>query len=112
MIAARDALGLKTQVVGVVSKEAAAAKLSFEAGAICETASANTFADGLAVRKHVTLRVSDANGTRDIEVIARIDGPVELDYYRQGGIMPGDCCVFCSYGSVPCPPIQQNGKCC
>ena len=20
---------------------------------------------------------------------------------------PGDCCVFCSYGSVPCPPIQQ-----
>ena len=23
---------------------------------------------------------------------------------------PGDCCVFCSYGSVPCPPIQvQRG---
>jgi hypothetical protein len=21
---------------------------------------------------------------------------------------PGDCCVFCSYGSVPCPPIQQD----
>ena len=20
---------------------------------------------------------------------------------------PGDCCVFCSYGTVPCPPIQQ-----
>ena len=20
----------------------------------------------------------------------------------------GDCCVFCSYGSVPCPPIQEN----
>ena len=20
----------------------------------------------------------------------------------------GDCCVFCSYGSVPCPPIQQS----
>jgi hypothetical protein len=19
----------------------------------------------------------------------------------------GDCCVFCSYGSVPCPPIQK-----
>jgi aconitate hydratase len=45
-------------------------------------------AEGLAVRKHVTLRVRDENGTRDIEVIARIDGPVELDYYRQGGIMP------------------------
>ena len=22
----------------------------------------------------------------------------------------GDCCVFCSYGSVPCPPIQESGK--
>ncbi|MFT4115944.1 GDCCVxC domain-containing (seleno)protein [Bradyrhizobium sp.] len=21
---------------------------------------------------------------------------------------PGDCCVFCSYGSVPCPPVQEN----
>lgn len=20
----------------------------------------------------------------------------------------GDCCVFCSYGSVPCPSIQQQ----
>lgn len=20
---------------------------------------------------------------------------------------PGDCCVFCSYGSLPCPPIQE-----
>ncbi|MGH8291774.1 MAG: GDCCVxC domain-containing (seleno)protein [Steroidobacteraceae bacterium] len=20
---------------------------------------------------------------------------------------PGDCCVFCSYGSLPCPPIQM-----
>ncbi|WP_133718375.1 GDCCVxC domain-containing (seleno)protein [Methylocaldum gracile] len=22
----------------------------------------------------------------------------------------GDCCVFCSYGSVQCPPVQENGK--
>ena len=20
----------------------------------------------------------------------------------------GDCCVFCSYGSVPCPPMQAG----
>ncbi len=20
----------------------------------------------------------------------------------------GDCCVYCSYGSVPCPPIQKE----
>ena len=25
---------------------------------------------------------------------------------------PGDCCVFCSYGSVPCPPIQAGDQCC
>ncbi|HRA99131.1 MAG TPA: GDCCVxC domain-containing (seleno)protein [Ignavibacteria bacterium] len=24
----------------------------------------------------------------------------------------GDCCVFCSYGSVKCPPIQSVGFCC
>ena len=23
---------------------------------------------------------------------------------------PGDCCVFCSLGSVPCPPMQESGK--
>lgn len=22
---------------------------------------------------------------------------------------PGDCCVYCSYGTRPCPPIQANG---
>src|ERR1700682_5809260 len=26
--------------------------------------------------------------------------------------LAGDCCVFCSYGSVPCPPIQTNMRCC
>lgn len=24
----------------------------------------------------------------------------------------GHCCVFCSYGSVPCPPIQASQNCC
>ena len=23
----------------------------------------------------------------------------------------GDCCVYCSYGSVPCPPIQESNSC-
>ncbi|MFZ5656530.1 MAG: GDCCVxC domain-containing (seleno)protein [Pseudomonadota bacterium] len=26
--------------------------------------------------------------------------------------LAGDCCVFCSYGSVPCPPIQEARPCC
>lgn len=25
---------------------------------------------------------------------------------------PGDCCVFCSWATVPCPPVQQGGGCC
>jgi len=25
---------------------------------------------------------------------------------------PGDCCVFCSYGTVRCPPVQAGGGCC
>jgi len=25
---------------------------------------------------------------------------------------PGDCCVFCSYGSVKCPPKQREEGCC
>lgn len=49
-IAARDALGRATKVVGVVSTEAAGALLSVEAGHLVETQSARTFADGMAVR--------------------------------------------------------------
>lgn len=26
--------------------------------------------------------------------------------------LPGDFCVFCSYGTVPCPPKQAAGGCC
>jgi hypothetical protein len=26
--------------------------------------------------------------------------------------LEGDCCVFCSYGSVACPPIQMGETCC
>ena len=24
----------------------------------------------------------------------------------------GDCCVFCSYGTVKCPPVQKLNNCC
>ena len=49
-ILTRDALGLKTRIVGVVSENAQTAKLSAEAGRPVETDSADTFADGMAVR--------------------------------------------------------------
>ncbi|MDQ3308848.1 MAG: hypothetical protein M3434_01580 [Gemmatimonadota bacterium] len=25
---------------------------------------------------------------------------------------PGDCCVFCSYGTVRCPPKRLESACC
>ena len=25
---------------------------------------------------------------------------------------PGDCCVFCSFGSIKCPPVQRQNSCC
>ena len=49
-IAARDALGLKTKVVGVVAAGAAAYALSFAAGRAVSTNSADTMADGMACR--------------------------------------------------------------
>ncbi|MEJ7678328.1 MAG: GDCCVxC domain-containing (seleno)protein [Segetibacter sp.] len=24
----------------------------------------------------------------------------------------GECCVFCSYGTIACPPIQMDKSCC
>ena len=50
VIAMRDALGPSTKVVGVVSTEAPAYALSFAAGKVVATNSADTMADGMAVR--------------------------------------------------------------
>jgi threonine dehydratase len=50
VIAARNALSPATRVVGVVSTEAPAYALSFGAGKVIATNSANTMADGMAVR--------------------------------------------------------------
>jgi threonine dehydratase len=50
MIAAREALGLKTEIVGVVAANAPAYALSFAAGKPISSNSADTFAGGLAVR--------------------------------------------------------------
>jgi threonine dehydratase len=50
MIAGRNALGLDTEIIGVVSTEADTYARSFAAGRPIPTASATTLADGLAVR--------------------------------------------------------------
>jgi threonine dehydratase len=50
LIAARDLLGLKTEIIGVVARNAPCIALSFEAGRPVPTNSAQTFADGMACR--------------------------------------------------------------
>lgn len=50
VIAARDMLGLATDVIGVTAKRANAYALSFDAGRPVSTNAAATFADGMAVR--------------------------------------------------------------
>jgi len=70
MIAARDALGLKTDVVGVVSENAATYALSFKAGKPVPTNSADTIADGMACRVPVPEAVARINrgAARIVEV--------------------------------------------
>lgn len=50
LISARDGLGLKTRIVGIVAERAPAYALSFEAGTPVNTNDADTFADGVACR--------------------------------------------------------------
>lgn len=50
LIAVRDLLGLKTEIVGVVADSAPAYALSFTAGHVVETDTCLTFADGVACR--------------------------------------------------------------
>ncbi len=61
IISARDALGLKTEIVGVVSEGAPCYALSFDAGAPISTNSADTMADGMACRTPVAAAVETIN---------------------------------------------------
>ena len=61
VIAARDALGLKTEVIGVVADNAAAYALSFAKGRPVTTDSADTLADGMACRVPVPEAVAAIN---------------------------------------------------
>ena len=50
LITVRDALGLKTEIIGVVAEGAPAYALSFEKGEVVSTNTADTIADGVACR--------------------------------------------------------------
>jgi threonine dehydratase len=70
MIAVRDALGLATKVVGVVSRGAPAQALSFAAGRVVEHAAVTAIADGVACRKpdEEALAILLAGADRVVEV--------------------------------------------
>jgi len=70
MIGVRDALGLATEVVGVVAARANGYARSFAAGAVIATDAADTFADGLAVRvpDPDALAIIAAGAARIVEV--------------------------------------------
>jgi threonine dehydratase len=84
VIAWRDALGLKTRVIGVVSENAACYALSFKAGRPVETQSAITFADGVAVRVPVpeALAAIRAGADRIVEVSDEEVKSAIRDLYR------------------------------
>lgn len=69
-IAARDALGLKTEIVGVQSTEAPAYALSFKAGHAVSTNSSDTRADGMATRvpDEEALAIIMAGASRIVQV--------------------------------------------
>src|SRR5215467_9358270 len=73
VIGMRDALGLATRVVGVVAQNANAYARSFADGAVMATDTANTFADGLAVRvpDATALAVIRGGADRIVEVSER-----------------------------------------
>ncbi|MEA2622716.1 MAG: aconitate hydratase [Chloroflexota bacterium] len=45
-------------------------------------------AAGLSPRQRMRVHAVDGDQERSFEAIARLDGPIEVDYYRQGGILP------------------------
>ena len=54
-----------------------------------ETFAIDGIAEGLRPGGHVTVTATDARGTTTtFEALVRIDTPVELEYYRNGGILP------------------------
>jgi len=80
LIAARDALGLATRIVGVVSASANAYAQSFRAGRAIETSTANTMADGMAVRVPVEAALAEIR--RGAEDVVEVTDPEIEDAMR------------------------------
>lgn len=54
-----------------------------------ETVDVTGLSDTIKPRQKLTLRITKADGTtQEVPVILRIDTPIEVEYYRHGGILP------------------------
>jgi threonine dehydratase len=105
LISARDALGLDTAIVGVVSAHANAYAQSFAAGRPVETDTANTIADGMAVRVPVpaALDVIRRGAARVVEVSdAEVEDAMRAYFSDTHQIAEGA-------GAAPFAALQKEG---
>ncbi|ARC88677.1 hypothetical protein B5V46_08635 [Rhodovulum sp. MB263] len=103
-IAARDALGLSTRIVGVVSDQADCVLRSMAAGDLVETPTARTFADGLAVRVPVAeaLAIYSAGAERIVSVSdAEIAEAIRLYFSATHNVAEGA-------GAAPLAALMQE----
>ena len=106
LIAWRDALGLKTKIIGVVSANADCYALSFDAGKPVETANANTFADGMAVRVPVpaALKIIRAGAERILRVSdEEVKAAVRYFYTDTHNLIEGA-------GAAPLAALLKDGE--
>jgi hypothetical protein len=71
-------------------------------------------ADGIQPRLQSTL-TCPACGMRTIETMPIDACQYFYDCPACGAVLKpkaGHCCVFCSYGDTPCPPVQFDAKGC
>ena len=80
LVSARDALGLRTRIVGVVAEVAPAYALSFEAGRPVSTNTADTMADGMACRVPMPEALETIRS--GVERIVRVDDDAIRDAMR------------------------------
>ncbi len=92
LIAVRDALGLATRIVGVVSEGAPTAQLSVAAGRPVATERARTFADGMAVRVPIpeALAIYAAGAERIVAVSdAEVAEAIRIYYHDTHNLAEG-----------------------
>jgi threonine dehydratase len=104
VMAVRDLLGLRTEVVGVLSENAPAYALSLAAGHVVSTESAHTIADGVACRQPdpVALRGMIAGSARFVQVSEDEIAAAMRLYFRTTHHLP------CASGALPLAALSQE----